>query len=196
MRGRFHLYEGYDWATVTLPARVMAAWGVPNLFLTNAAGGLNKSFRVGDLMLLTAFRDQLSPILKETGLIPALIDPPTSTQNELSDLIVKVNAALAKKSKTYRSIQEGTYAGLLGPSYETHAEIEMLRRLGSDAVGMSTVPELKAVIGTATQAAAISVITNVWSEDVALEGHKEVLKAAKEASKRLDTLLTEVIAKA
>jgi len=194
LRGRFHLYEGHDWDVVTLPARVIKEWGVPCLYLTNAAGGLSPSFRVGDLMLLSGYRDHLSPQYKETGLLPALRSTASNSENELTKHLWQVGQRLAREDREFRPLQVGIYAGLLGPSYETLAEIEMLKRLKADAVGMSTVPELRAVERSKTRAAAISVITNVWSEDAAIDGHEEVLKAAKAASERLDRLFRAAIA--
>lgn len=192
-RGRFHLYEGHDWEIVTLPARLVADWGIPHLILTNAAGGLNKSFRIGDLMVLTGYRDHLQPDLARTGLLPALKAPNTPIDNSLSRKIIESGKALAQTNSEFRPLKQGVYAALLGPSYETLAEIEMLRKLESDAVGMSTVPELLTVRDTKTEGAAISVITNVWEENTAMGGHEEVLAESKAASLRLDVLLKEVI---
>ncbi|MGD9682960.1 MAG: purine-nucleoside phosphorylase [Candidatus Obscuribacterales bacterium] len=192
-RGRFHLYEGHDWETVTLPARLVADWGIPHLILTNAAGGLNKSFRIGDLMVLTGYRDHLQPDLARTGLLPALKAPNTPIDNDLSRKIIARGEALARTNSEFRPLKKGVYAALLGPSYETLAEIEMLRKLESDAVGMSTVPELLTVKDTRTEGSAISVITNVWEENTPLGGHEEVLAESKAASLRLDILLKEVI---
>lgn len=195
-RGRFHLYEGHDWSVVTLPTRVIAEWGVPKLLLTNAAGGLNKSFSVGDLMVLTGYRDFLNPKLAETGLIPAVMAPAENCKNELTDEVLRVGEELAAADSTFRKLRQGTYSACLGPSYETLAEIEMLRRLGSDAVGMSTVPELQTAAGAKqTKAAAISVITNVWNDEP-IGGHHEVLEASHAASKRLDTLFRTILARA
>lgn len=194
LRGRFHLYEGHDWDVVTLAARVIAEWGVPNLYLTNAAGGLNHTFKVGDLMVLTGYRDLLNPKWKEIGLLPAIKGDPTPCTNPLTDHLLKVGAELQAKDPSFRKLQTGVYSALLGPSYETLSEIEMLKKLKSDAVGMSTVPELQTVAGTNTRAAAISVITNVWSPDEVMGGHEEVLEAAKEASERLDKLFRAAIA--
>ncbi len=193
LRGRFHLYEGYDWDLVILAARTMIEWGVPKLYLTNAAGGLNTNFNVGDLMLIKGYRDHLSPKFKQTGLIPALAKEATNCQNQLTAHISKTAKALASNDNSFRSIQEGVYVGLLGPNYETMDEIEMLKKLKCDAVGMSTVPELLTASGTKTEAAAISVVTNVWKPDEAMGGHEEVLQAAKEASERLDKLFRACI---
>jgi len=192
LRGRFHLYEGYDWATVTLAARAIVEWGVPNLLLTNAAGGLNLDYAVGDLMVLTGYRDHLNPKLKLSGLLPAIAEPVTDCRNLLSEKLLQIGAKLASGGKE-RPLQQGVYAGLLGPSYETMAEIEMLRRLQADAVGMSTVPELLSCDGSKTTACAVSVITNVWRPEEAMGGHEEVLEASKNASKRLDKLFRTIL---
>jgi purine-nucleoside phosphorylase len=194
LRGRFHLYEGHDWTVVTLPTRVISAWGVPKLFLTNAAGGLNRSFTVGDLMVVTGYRDHLNPCLKESGQLPALKEPATDCQNALTKELLVFGERLAAAKNGFRPLQKGVYAAVLGPNYETMAEIEMLRRLNADAVGMSTVPELKTACLSDTMSAAISVITNVWREDVPIRGHEEVLAECNAASQRLDLLLRTVLA--
>lgn len=191
-RGRFHLYEGHDWSVVTLPAQVVATWEVPRFVVTNAAGGLNKTFNIGDLMVVTGYRDHLSPKWQEQGLLPAVAAKPQDSSNSFTDQILALGKELAASEKEFRPLQQGVYAALLGPSYETLAEIEMLRRLNSDAVGMSTVPELLTALGTKTTAAAISVITNVWEDDKPMGGHEEVLEASKAASKRLDKLLRKI----
>lgn len=193
LRGRFHLYEGHNWEVVSLATQVLVQWGIKSLFLTNAAGGLNSNFKVGDLMVLTGYRDLLNPKWQELGLLPALKGPNTDSKNQLTDALLKVGANLNKENASFRPLQQGVYAGLLGPSYETLAEIDMLRTIGADAVGMSTIPELEGVADTKTQAAAISVITNVWSPDELIGGHSEVLEAAKEASERLDRLFRAVV---
>lgn len=196
LRGRFHLYEGYDWSTVTLATRVIVEWGVPNLLLTNAAGGLNLDYSVGDLMVLTGYRDHLNPELKATGLLPAIAKSATDCRSKLSEKLVSVGETLdiTLPQAEVRPLQQGVYAGLLGPTYETMAEIDMLRKLQADAVGMSTVPEMLCCDGTNTTAAAVSVITNVWRPEEAMGGHEEVLEASKNASKRLDKLFKAVLA--
>jgi purine-nucleoside phosphorylase len=191
-RGRFHLYEGHDWSVVTLPAQVVTTWEVPRFVVTNAAGGLNTGFDIGDLMVVTGYRDHLSPKWKDQGLLPAVAAAPTDSSNAFTDSILSLGKELSSANAEFRPLQNGVYAALLGPSYETLAEIEMLRRLKADAVGMSTVPELLTALGTKTTAAAISVITNVWEDDKPMGGHEEVLEASKAASKRLDTLLRKI----
>ncbi len=187
-RGRFHLYEGHDWSVVTLPTQVVTTWGVPKLVLTNAAGGLNTGFSIGDLMVVTGYRDHLSHT--KDGLLEEITRAPQPCENALTKQILATGKELEAESK--RPLQQGVYAALLGPSYETLAEIEMLRRLKADAVGMSTVPELLTAQNTNTIAAAISVITNVW-DDNPMGGHEEVLEASRGASTRLDNLLAKLV---
>ncbi len=194
MRGRFHLYEGHDWSVVTLATRSFISWGIKELFLTNAAGGVNPSFNVGDLMVITGFRDLLSEVWQKEG-IQLLKKPPQDCQTDMSRRIIAAGEELLGKSKDFRALRKGVYAAFTGPSYETLAEIEMVRRLKCDAVGMSTVPELLTVANSNTAAAAISVITNVWSEDQPMGGHEEVLEASKAASRRLDQLFRYILAR-
>jgi purine-nucleoside phosphorylase len=191
LRGRFHLYEGHDFDTVTLPTLCLANWGVSRLYLTNAAGALNPDFAVGDLMLITGYRDHLNPQWKELGALPALLEPITDCQNSLTKNIW-ANAKNIFSEKGKVRLQHGVYAGVLGPCYETLAEVEMFKRLGADAVGMSTIPELQASSKTHMQAAAISVITNSWHQ-AKIHSHLEVLEAAKAASERLDKILQAAI---
>jgi len=190
-RGRFHLYEGHDWSVVTLPTQVVSAWGIPRLLLTNAAGGLNKNYNIGDLMVVTGYRDHLNPKYQQEGLLEQVKKDPENCENKFTKDIQTAGKELEKEG--LRALQSGVYAALLGPSYETLVEIEMLRRLKADAVGMSTVPELLTAKGTGTEAAAVSVITNVWQDDVPMGGHEEVLEASREASTRLNTLLKRLV---
>jgi purine-nucleoside phosphorylase len=193
-RGRFHLYEGHPWSTVTLATATIIARGIKNLLLTNAAGGLNLQFNVGDLMVISGFRDLLNPQWKETGLVKALAQTTNhNCANELSAKVQAIGAQLAKQDPSFTALKEGVYAGVLGPSYETMAEITMLRKLGADAVGMSTIPELLTCEGSLTKACAVSVITNVWKPQEEMGGHAEVLEASKAASTRLDKLFRELL---
>lgn len=194
LRGRFHLYEGHDWSVVTLATRSLIEWGVQELLLTNAAGGVNSSFHVGDLMVLTGFRDCMSQSWSSDPLA-LLKKPSTDCQSALSDKILAVGEELSKADSNFRSLRKGVYAGFTGPSYETLAEIDMVRRLKCDAVGMSTVPELLTAAQSKIPAAAVSVITNVWNEDEVMGGHEEVLEASKAASRRLDQLFRVLLRK-
>jgi purine-nucleoside phosphorylase len=149
--GRFHVYEGHSAATAALPVRVFAALGIDTLLLTNAAGGIRRTFAPGTLMLIA---DQVNL----SGRHP-LAGPVLPGEERFPDMSEPYDAELCAKARRVAEekgirLEEGVYAGLLGPSYETPAEIRMLERLGADAVGMSTVPE---VIVARARACAVSV---------------------------------------
>ena len=159
MNGRFHFYEGYDVEQITFPIRVFALLGVKNIILTNAAGGINFDYAVGDFMII---RDHInfsgvSPLrgknVDEFG--PRFPDMTNLYDKELSIMIRDL--ALAGRM----NIHEGVYAYLQGPNYETPAEIKALRTLGADAVGMSTIPEAIVARHSGIKVAAISCITNM-----------------------------------
>jgi purine-nucleoside phosphorylase len=155
--GRFHLYEGYEPATAALPVRVFHALGVRTLLLTNAAGGIRRTFGAGTLMLIA---DHLNLMFRNP-----LVGPVAEGDERFPDMSDPYDAelrALARRVARERGIalEEGVYAGLLGPSYETKAEIRMLERLGADAVGMSTVPEVLAARARGVRCLGVSAITN------------------------------------
>ena len=189
--GRFHLYEGHDAWTAALPVRVFATLGVTTLVVTNAAGGIRRTFRPGTLMLIAdhlnlMFRNPLTgPVEQGDERFPDMSDPYDA------DL-----RALARRVAVERGIalEEGVYAGLLGPSYETKAEIEMLKRIGADAVGMSTVPEIVAARARGIRCLGISTITNAAA---GLGGqtlsHQEVLDASDGVRDRLTALVRGVV---
>jgi purine-nucleoside phosphorylase len=159
MAGRFHLYEGHDASIVTFPIRVMKACGVETLFVTNAAGGINESFSPGDLMLIKdhinfMFRSPLmGPNDPKLGVrFPDMSNAYDPTLRQLAHRVAKVQGL---------SIQEGVYVAALGPSYETPAEIRMFRKLGGDAVGMSTVPEVIVARHAGMRVLGISCISNM-----------------------------------
>lgn len=159
MSGRFHLYEGYSPDTVTFPVRVMKAMGVRQLLVTNSAGGINTRFKPGDLMLITDH-------LNLTGQNPlagpneARLGPRFPDMSEAYSKRLR-NVAREAAGQLGIELREGVYAGLLGPSYETPAEIRMLRQLGADAVGMSTVLEVIAARHAGLEVLGISCITNM-----------------------------------
>lgn len=159
MQGRFHFYEGYSMEKVTFPVRVMKLLGVEQLIVTNAAGGVNETFNAGDLMLIT---DHLNMM----GTNP-LIGPNDSNFGDrfpdMSTAYCKELRSVAKgvASKLNIPLQEGVYAGNTGPTYETPAEVRMLRTLGADAVGMSTVPEVIVARHSGLKVLGISCISNM-----------------------------------
>jgi purine-nucleoside phosphorylase len=159
LQGRVHLYEGHELDRVVFGARLLARLGCKAVLLTNAAGGIRRGFRPGDLMLitdhlnLTARNPLAGPNDERLG--PRFPDMSDAYSPELRSLAVE--AARAARAR----LHEGVYAALLGPSYETPAEIQMLRALGADAVGMSTVPEVIALRHMGVLAGAVSCITNL-----------------------------------
>jgi len=158
MQGRFHHYEGYTMDKVTFPVRVMKLLGVEKLIVTNAAGGVNKDFTPGDLMLITDHINMMgNPLIgaNDERFGPRFPDMSTAYDREFQQLARTVAADLNIK------IQEGVYLGLTGPTYETPAEIRMIRTLGGDAVGMSTVPEVIVANHSSMRVLGISCITNM-----------------------------------
>ena len=155
--GRFHLYEGHPPATVGLPVRVFATLGVTTLILTNAAGGLRAGFSAGTVMMiadhinLMARNPLLGPVEEGEERFPDMSEP--------YDAPLRGLARDAARDAGVR-LEEGVYVGLLGPSYETPAEVRMLQRLGADAVGMSTVPEVIVARARGLRCLAFSIITN------------------------------------
>jgi len=194
MAGRFHFYEGYSPEQVVYPIRVMKYLGVQQLLLSNAAGGVNPSFTVGDLMLITDHISlaTINPLLgkNETTLGPRFPDMSEPYSKSLIKELKDIAATSGIK------LQQGVYFGVTGPTFETRAEYLMIHRLGGDAVGMSTVQEVIAAIHAGMQVAAVSVITDlgIREEDNVIT-HEEVLQAAAEAEPRLTTLFTQLIAK-
>ena len=192
MKGRVHYYEGYPISDVVLPARLMKLLGAEVLFLTNAAGGVNTSFHAGDLMLI---KDHISAFAPNP-LIGANIDelgvrfPDMSTvyDAELQDIIRRV----AKEHNIF--LQEGVYTQMTGPSYESPAEIRMLRTLGCDAVGMSTVVEAIAANHMGMKICGISCISNL-AAGMTLNplSHKEVQEAADMTAPNFKKLVTEAV---
>lgn len=192
MKGRVHYYEGYPVSDVVLPARLMKLLGAEVLFLTNAAGGVNTSFHAGDLMLI---KDHISafapnPLIGENidELGVRFPDMSTVYDVELQEVIKKA----AKDNGIF--LQEGVYTQMTGPSYESPAEIRMLRTLGCDAVGMSTVVEAIAANHMGMRICGISCISNL-AAGMTLNplSHKEVQEAADMAAPNFKCLVTEAV---
>ncbi|MFE6168996.1 purine-nucleoside phosphorylase [Viridibacillus arvi] len=159
MKGRFHYYEGFSLAEVTFPVRVMKALGVENLIVTNAAGAINTSFSPGDLMLITDHINLVgtNPLIGPNNDELGTRFPDTS---QVYNLDLRNIASKVAKEQNF-SLQEGVYAWSSGPAYETPAEIRMMRTLGADAAGMSTVPEAIVAIHGNMKVLGISCMTNM-----------------------------------
>ncbi|HHY65516.1 MAG TPA: purine-nucleoside phosphorylase [Clostridiaceae bacterium] len=192
MKGRFHYYEGNDIDTVVYPVRVFKRLGIGNLIVTNAAGGINTSFKPGDLMLIT---DHISlfcenPLRGENidELGPRFPDMTMAYDRDLQKLALESAARLGIDLKT------GVYSYCKGPSYESPAEIRALRNLGADAVGMSTVPETIAARHMGMRILGISCITNMAAGilDKPLN-HEEVMETGKLVEKKFTELVSEII---
>ena len=194
MQGRFHYYEGYTMEQVTMPVRVMAALGVRTLFVSNAAGGLNQSFGIGDLMII---RDHIN--LLPNPLIGRNFDEfgerfPDMTAAYDQDLIRKVEA-IAERERI--PVRKGVYLGNTGPSYETPAEVRFYQGIGADAVGMSTVPEVLVARHCGMRVFGMSVITNVSNvdnESTVLNDGDDVVRAADAAADKMCILFTRLLA--
>ncbi|MFC4777496.1 purine-nucleoside phosphorylase [Paenibacillus sp. GCM10023252] len=192
MRGRFHMYEGYGPELTAFPVRVMKALGATLLLVTNAAGGVNTDFEPGDLMLI-------SDHINFTGRNP-LIGPNDDELGvrfpDMSEAYSKRLRAIAREVAAGQGItlREGVYAGLLGPTYETPAEIRMLRVLGSDAVGMSTVAEVITARHGGIEVLGISCISNMAAGilDQPLS-HAEVMETTERVKSRFLGLVTGLI---
>lgn len=192
MKGRVHSYEGYPVSDVVLPTRLMKLLGAKNLFLTNAAGGVNTSFHAGDLMLIT---DQIS-VFAPNPLIGANIDELGVRFPDMSAVYDKELQRIIRKAAEDNHIflQQGVYTQLTGPSFESPAEIRMLRTLGCDAVGMSTVVEAIAANHMGMKICGISCICNLAAGMTAVPlSHEEVQAAADEAAPRFQKLVTEAV---
>jgi purine-nucleoside phosphorylase len=181
-QGRSHLYEGLPAAQVTAQVRVMHGLGVRTLLLSNAAGAINNSFRVGELMLL-------SDHLNLTGTSPLLGGPNFKDMTEVYSKRLRATLHRIAKAEDI-PLHEGVYAGLLGPQYETPAEIRMLRTLGADAVGMSTVLEAIQANALGMQVVGVSTLTN-WAAGLGdgVLSHEEVMATGKSVIGQMTALV-------
>ncbi len=193
MAGRFHYYEGYSSQEVVFPIRVLKFLGIQTLMISNAAGGLHSSYKIGDLMII---KDHIS-MLTINPLIGKNEDDLGPRFPDMSEPYKKYLIEKAKKIALENNIdvKEGVYAGVTGPTFESRAEYKMLKQLGADAVGMSTVQEVIAAAHLGLPVFAISVITDVGiREEENTITHLEVLQAAKDAEPRLSLIFKRLIA--
>ena len=194
MQGRFHFYEGYSMKEVTFPVRVMRELGIKTLFVSNAAGGTNADFEIGDLMIIT---DQIN----------ALPENPLRGKNfptgprfpDMSEAYNKglIRQALAIAEEKGIKVQQGVYLATQGPTFETPSEYKMFRIWGADAVGMSTVPEVIVANHCGIKCFGISVITDLGVEGKIVEvSHEEVQKAADAVQPLMAEIMREMINRA
>ena len=191
MQGRFHYYEGYSMKEVTFPVRVMHALGIKTLFVSNAAGGMNPDFEIGDLMVITDHINFFPEHPLRGKNIPYGPRFPDMSEAYNKELINKADIIAAEKGI---KLQHGIYIGTQGPTFETPAEYKMFHILGADAVGMSTVPEVIVANHCGINVFGVSVITDLGVEGKIVEvSHEEVQKAADEAQPRMTTIMRELI---
>lgn len=197
MQGRTHYYEGYSMAEITFPVRVLQVLGIEMLIVTNAAGGLDPQFRAGDVMLIT---DHIN-LIGMAGLNPLRgpnldeFGPRFPDMSEVYDAELRSQARQVAADKGI-TMHEGIYICLAGPSYETMADLEFLRTIGADAVGMSTVPEATVARHGGTRVLGLSGISNVLpvaGEPVVETDHEEVLAAGEKLTPRLEAIIRGVL---
>ena len=192
MQGRFHYYEGYDMKQVTFPVRVMKELGVERLFVSNAAGGMNKEFKVGDIMIIT---DHIN-LFPENPLRGKNYNElgtrfPAMTEAYSHRLIKMADEIAAEKGIR---VMHGVYVGTPGPTFETPAEYEYFRIIGGDAVGLSTVPEVIVANHASMEVFGVSVITDLGGKDVTdVPTHEEVQKAALQAQPYMTEIIKELV---
>ncbi|MEN0109653.1 MAG: purine-nucleoside phosphorylase [Planctomycetota bacterium] len=199
MQGRFHMYEGWDAQQAALPVWVMRRLGIETLVVSNAAGGLNPHYRVGDVMLIEdhinlMFRNPLVGVNDDTLGPPAIHrgGPDMSAPYDPALMDIAQDASWTGRFTLHR----GVYVGMLGPTYETRAEYRMCRSLGGDAAGMSTVPEVIAARHAGMRVIGLSTITNACSPDQLGETtHEEVVEAAASAGDKLRAIVEAVISR-
>ena len=191
MEGRFHFYEGYSMKEVTFPERVMYELGIRTLFVSNAAGGMNPKFKIGDLMIIN---DHINFFPEHP--LRGKNCPPGPRFPDMHEAYDHGLIALAEKIAEEKgiSVQHGVYVGVQGPTFETPAEYRMYRLLGGDAVGMSTVPEVIVARHCGIKVFGVSIITDLGGFDTPVEvSHEEVQKAANAAQPVMTEIMREII---
>jgi len=195
MRGRVHFYEGYSMAQVTFPVRVMQRLGIETLIVTNAAGGVNPDFVPGDVMLITdnlniigmaGMNPLMGPNLDEIG--PRFPDMSQSYDRKLGDVARKI------ASENGITLREGVYCGLGGPSFESPADLRFLQMVGTDAVGISTVPEVIVARHGGMRCLGLSGISNKANLDGStITTHEEVIEAGKVITPKMEKIIRGVL---
>jgi purine-nucleoside phosphorylase len=192
MAGRFHYYEGYTPQQVAYPIRIMQMLGIHTVLISNAAGGVNENFKVGDIMII---KDHISLFTEN----PLLGENHESLGVRFPDMSEPYSKTLIAKAKEIGerlgyNLKEGVYTGVTGPSFETRAEYKLIKTMGGDAVGMSTVQEVITAVHAGLKVFALSVIADLGIRDEDnIITHEEVLAAAKEAEPKLTRLFKEMV---
>ncbi|MBA4317754.1 MAG: purine-nucleoside phosphorylase [Flavobacterium sp.] len=194
MQGRFHFYEGYSMKEVTFPVRVMKYLGVEKLIVSNASGGVNSNYNVGDIVLIKDHVNMM-PEHPLRGKNDERFGPRFVNMSEpYSKKMILKAKELAENLNI--KVQDGVYLGLQGPTFETLAEYKMVKNIGADCVGMSTVPEVIVARHMEMETFGLSVITDMGDEEsIETISHDEVLEAAKSAEPKVRILIKELILK-
>ncbi len=192
MQGRFHFYEGYSMKEVTFPIRVMKQLGISKLIVSNASGGVNSNYKVGSIVLIKDHVNML-PEHPLRGINDERLGPRFVNMSEPYSLkMIEKVKEIAHKLNI--EVEEGVYIALQGPTYETLSEYKMIKNIGGDCVGMSTVPEVIVARHMNLETFGISVITDMGTENNIVEvSHEEVLKAAKMTEPKVRALIKELI---
>lgn len=194
MQGRFHFYEGYNMKEVTFPVRVMYELGITTLFVSNAAGGMNEDFKIGDLMIITDHINNFPEHPLRGKNFPTGPRFPDMHETYDHSLIEEADKIAAEKNIR---VMHGVYMGVQGPTFETPAEYKLYRKMGADAVGMSTVPEVIVAHHCGIKTFGISVITDLGGFDVPVAvSHEEVQEAANKAQPLMTEIMREMIKRA
>ncbi len=194
MQGRFHFYEGYSMKEVTFPVRVMYELGIRTLFVSNAAGGMNPQFSIGDLMIITDHINLFPEHPLRGKNFPT--GPRFPDMHEPYDLQLVAEADKIAAEKGIK-VQHGVYVGVQGPTFETPAEYRMFARMGGDAIGMSTVPEVIVAHHCGIKTFGVSVITDLGGFDNPVEvSHEEVQEAANRSQPLMTEIMREMINRA
>lgn len=192
MQGRFHYYEGYSMKQVTFPVRVMKLLGIERLFVSNASGGMNPMFSESDLMII---EDHIALFLPENPLVGAnIMGDRFPDMSEPYDLEMIEKAKIIATQNNIEGVHSGTYVSVTGPQLETKAEYRLLRNLGADAVGMSTVPEVMVARQMGIPVFGISVITDMCIPETLKRAEIEnILAAAFKAEPNMTLIIKELI---
>ncbi len=198
MQGRFHYYEGYSMKQVVFPVYVMQQLGVSSIVITNAAGGMNRSFKAGDILIIrdhlnmTGDHPLIGPNFSELGV--RFPDMSNAYNPNYIDMIKRIANSIINEDGSPLILQEGVYCGITGPTYMTAAELTMLAKVGGDAIGMSTVAEVIAAAHCGLKVLALSCITDMAiGEELEPVTHEQVISVANQTKPKLTKLVTGFI---
>lgn len=191
--GRCHFYEGYSFDEVTLPVRVVQACGASSLIITNASGGLNRHFSAGDVMVIEDHINLLGKAMqRRDSQLPNALRSPRPAPSPYDPQLAQLALEAARRNQS--AVQQGVYAAVTGPNYETRSEYTFLRRIGADVVGMSTVPEVQVASQLGMRILGLSIVTNVAHVDAPeIVDAWNVVNAAEQAAPKVQHIVEDVV---